>query len=122
MRKLSSFISNFVTLSEHDVPRSRLNRVGQALHRRLADSIEEGFQHACLVGDFDTAGDLVDVLERQHTRWIKKHGAERRDDHTQLMRMKDELGRRLRLQLSEMPAGQLMNGTSSHPASLSGER
>lgn len=122
MRKISSFINAFVSPSEHDIPRSRLNRVGQALHRRLADSIEESFQHACLLGDFDTAADLVDVLERQRDRWIKKNGAERRGDQPQLMRMKDELARRQHLQASESPTGQPMNGVSTHTTNLSGER
>ncbi len=90
-------------MADTAVPQNRLDRVGQAAHRRLADSIEEAFQHACLLGDLDTAADLVGVLEEQRDRWIAAHGKERRSDHPHLTRMKEELLRRRRARLADQP-------------------
>lgn len=104
LRKVSTFISAFTSLSEPRLPRDRLERIGQTHRRRLDDIIEEAFQHACVIGDLDTATELVEVVERKHARWQRAHNMDRREDTVQLKRMQEEAARRRRLKAHEAAA------------------
>ncbi len=110
MRLISAFLGNSTSLADAAVPKNRLDRIGQAAHRRLADSIEESFQHACLLGDLETAADLIGVLEEQRDRWVAAHGSERRSSHPHLARMKEELMRRRRVRLSGQSDDRYLEG------------
>jgi hypothetical protein len=91
---MSTFVSRLTSLSEPSVPHARLERVSQALRRRLDDAVEDVFNRACLNGDLDTAADLLDVLKRMHVRRQERVGQERRISDQVVLRATAELTRR----------------------------
>jgi hypothetical protein len=91
MSLFSFLVDNKFRAPEEFVPRYRLNRVAQSRHQRLADIVQQGFEHACMFGDVETAHDFIDVLENQRNRWIATNGPDRRDDRSAIARMKETL-------------------------------
>ncbi len=95
-RRWSTLVGRMAGLSQVRVPVERIERVNQALHRRLDDAVEQVFQQACLNGDLDTAKELLAVLVSMHERRKKKFGEDRRISDDTVQRARDELARRLR--------------------------
>lgn len=73
--------------------------------RRIDDILEDAFQHACINGDLETAVDLVGVLDRKLARWLAAHGTDNRNGSAQLVRMRQEIERRIADQADGTPAG-----------------
>ena len=96
--RLTSFISGMRSLPEPRKPHpTRLDAITQGNNRRrLDDILEEAFQHACLIGDLATAGEIVELLRHQNQRWVGAHGPDRRQNVVRLARMSEELARRER--------------------------
>ena len=103
MRKLSTLIDRMAGLAQPRLPAGRLERINQALRRRLDDAVEDVFNQACLKGDLDTAGQLLAVLERMHSRRQAEFGRERRINDDAIVRGREELDRRLRVRALPPP-------------------
>ena len=97
------------TLREVPIPGSRLARVNQSLKRRLDDEVEEVFHRACAANDFESAADLLVLLEKWHARRATLFGRERRISSANLQRARKEL-ERLRM----------LHGATVHEASRGG--
>jgi hypothetical protein len=91
---MATFVSRLTSLSEPSVPHTRLERVSQALRRRLDDAVEDVFNRACLNGDLDTAAELLGVLKNLHARRQARVGQERRISDQIILRATQELARR----------------------------
>ena len=89
------FIGNKTARSMHEtpIPGARLARVNQALKRRLDDDVEEVFHRACATNDLESAGDLLALLEKWHSRRSASYGRERRITGANLQRARKELER-----------------------------
>ncbi len=105
MRRISTFVGRIAGLAEPTVPHARLERVNQALRRRLDDAVEEVFTRACLTGDLDTAADLLAVLKNMHARRQQRVGRDRRLNDTIIQAATQELERRQRAQAATRGAG-----------------
>lgn len=84
MRRLTALLGGTVGV------RNRLNEV---LRRRLSDRVTDVFDRACLSGDFDTAGELLEVLEAMHIRRQAAVG-ERRIGDEGVVRAREQLAAR----------------------------
>jgi hypothetical protein len=61
-------------------PDGVMNRINGMLRRRLSDRVEALFQATRVVGDLETAEDLLTVLANVQERDRRKFGGERRSD------------------------------------------
>ncbi|MDR3535288.1 MAG: hypothetical protein P4L71_02190 [Acetobacteraceae bacterium] len=95
-RRWSTLVGRMAGLSQVRVPVERIERVNQALRRRLDDAVDQVFRQACLNGDLDTAKELLAVLVSMHDRRQEKFGSERRISDDTVRRAQEELARRLR--------------------------
>lgn len=59
-------------------PEGVMNRINSVLRRRLSDRVEALCQTTCVLGDLETADDLLGVLVRVQERGRRKFGGERR--------------------------------------------
>jgi len=82
-----------------------LERLNRTHRRRIDDILEDAFQHACINGDLETAVELVGVLDRKLARWLAAHGTDNRNGSAQLVRMRQEIERRIAAQAEGTPAG-----------------
>lgn len=76
------------------------------LKNRLSDRVDDVFQQAMITGDFDTAEDLLVIMENMHARRQAAAG-ERRIDGEAVTRAREELTARkaVRLAASRKPPG-----------------
>jgi hypothetical protein len=93
MRTFGFLGGKSMALREVPIPGSRLARVNQALKRRLDDEVEEVFHRACATSDFESAADLLVLLEKWHARRATLFGRERRISGANLQRARKELER-----------------------------
>ena len=105
---MSTIISALRSPGEQAVPQARIARVNRVHRRRIDDLIEDAFQHACMIGDLQTATELTDVLERTLTRWQRSHNNDRRNGAEQLKAMRAEIlsrqqPRKDELELTDQP-------------------
>ena len=94
MRPFGSLIDKAVKLSTPPIPDPRLARVNPPVMGRLHDGVSELFDHACITGDLEPAGDLLTLLETWHARRPYDNEEQRRMGGTHLKRMRGELERR----------------------------
>ncbi len=71
----------------------RLNRMYGALKRRLSDQIEDVLEEACMIGDLQTAEELLLVLDFMATRLPRSSGAERRVRSPRIDQLRGEVAR-----------------------------
>jgi hypothetical protein len=71
-----------------------MDRIARTQRRRLDDAVEDVFNQACLTGDLDIAGNLLDVLEKMRARRQANHGRERRLNDDAIVRARREFNRR----------------------------
>jgi hypothetical protein len=81
------------TFRAPQIPDNRLNRVNQSLKRRLDDDIEEVFNRAVAGKDAESAGDLLELMEKWHARRQQRYGRERRISGANVQRARLELDR-----------------------------
>jgi hypothetical protein len=104
MRTFGFLVNRSSALHEVRIPGARLERVNQALKRRLDDDVEEVFQRACASNDLEAAHDLLAVLEKWHARRSASYGRERRIGGAALQRARKELERLTTLKGKVVPA------------------
>ncbi len=75
------------------IPGARMERVNQALKRRLDDDIEEVFNRAIAANDIESANDLLALMEKWHARRQVRYGRERRISGMGVQRARRELDR-----------------------------
>ena len=74
-----------------------MSRINSVLRRRLSDRVEALCRTTCVLGDLETAVDLLAVLTKVQERGRRKFGGERRisDDPVSRMRSAIAASRRL---------------------------
>ena len=92
-------------LSQPKIPANRLDRVNAAFRRRLDDAVEDVFSRACLIGDLETAAELLQVLEYMHERRRKMFGRDRRISDETVVKARRELEWRRQSRPPETPRG-----------------
>jgi hypothetical protein len=75
-------------------PGALLERLNRTFRRRLSDRVEDIFNEACMLGDLETAADLLTTFEKMHERRVTQFGGERRIDDVALVKAREELARR----------------------------
>jgi hypothetical protein len=83
-----------VQLSKPPIPDPRLTRVNPPVMSRLDEGITELFDHACISGELEAAGDLLALLQRWQSRRSYADEQQRRMAGVHLKRMSGELERR----------------------------
>lgn len=68
-----------------------------ALKRRLSDKIEDVLEEACVIGDLQTAEELLQVLEFIHARQPRSSTPDRRKQVTRLLHLRNEVERQRHL-------------------------
>ena len=68
-----------------------------SLKRRLSDKIEDVLEEACVIGDLQTAEELLQVLELMHAREPGAHGPDRRRRTDRLAALRTEVVRQRQL-------------------------
>jgi hypothetical protein len=106
MRGLRFLISGSAGLADVRPPSDPMARITQAFRRRLVDEVEGAFRHACMYNDLEAAADLLDLLEKWHSRRLSRYGHDRRRDTSYLTRAREELRRRTILRKSKSPLSQ----------------
>jgi hypothetical protein len=79
--------------AEPAVPPERMSRMYVSLKRRLSDKIEDVLEEACVIGDLQTAEELLQVLEFMHARHPRAIGPERRASADRLANLRREVER-----------------------------
>lgn len=85
--------------ADHDlaIPAERMTRMYVSLKRRLTDKIEDVLEEACVIGDLQTAEELLQVLEYMHARQPVRNGHDRRAQVDRLASLRTEVGRQQQL-------------------------
>jgi hypothetical protein len=85
-----------VNAAKPAIPATCMDRINQADHRALDDSVEEAFNQACQINDLAAAHALLEVLEQLHARRQIRQGPESRIDDAVVCRARQELQLRSR--------------------------
>ncbi len=85
--------------ADHDlaIPAERMTRMYVSLKRRLTDKIEDVLEEACVIGDLQTAEELLQVLEYMHARQPVRSGPDRRAQVDRLASLRAEVARQQQL-------------------------
>lgn len=73
-----------------------------ALKRRLSDKIEDVLEEACVIGDLQTAEELLQVLDFMYARQPRRAGADRRSRTGRMEQLRNEVERQRRLRASRI--------------------
>ncbi len=68
-----------------------------SLRRRLSDQVEDVLEEACVIGDLQTAQELLQVLEYMHARSPRASGHDRRVQVGRLASLRTEVVRQQQL-------------------------
>ena len=90
-RSLGFLMRHSLGLRETAVPDSRLERVNQAVRRRLDDDLEDMIRRACAGNDLEAAAELLALLKKWRERRALRYGHDRRGDRAELRRIRQEL-------------------------------
>ncbi len=82
---------------DRPIPAERMSRMYVTLKRRLSDKIEDVLEEACVIGDLQTAEELLQVLEYMHVRQPRRMGSDRRAQADRLASLRTEVGRQQQL-------------------------
>ena len=82
---------------DRPIPAERMSRMYVALKRRLSDKIEDVLEEACVIGDLQTAEELLQVLEYMHVRQPRRMASDRRAQADRLASLRTEVGRQQQL-------------------------
>ncbi|MDE2581783.1 MAG: hypothetical protein KGL52_09125 [Rhodospirillales bacterium] len=73
-----------------------------SLKRRLSDKIEDVLEEACVIGDLQTAEELLQVLEFMDARHPRNDGPDRRARATRIMQLRKEVERQQQLRAARL--------------------
>ncbi|HVB67112.1 MAG TPA: hypothetical protein VNE67_04545 [Acetobacteraceae bacterium] len=79
------------------IPAERMTRMYVSLKRRLTDKIENVLEEACVIGDLQTAEELLQVLEYMQVRQPLRNGPDRRAQADRLASLRAEVHRQQHL-------------------------
>ena len=85
------------TGSDVAIPAERMTRIYVSLKRRLSDQVEDVLEEACVIGDLQTAQELLQVLEYMHARQPRSIGHDRRVQVDRLASLRTEVVRQQQL-------------------------
>jgi len=94
MRRFGVLVGGRRLQEQLHIPDSRLVRTQPPLLVLLDERMREVFQHACLIGDLEAAGEVLALLCVWHARRTYENEQARLDDSRQVSRMRCELDRR----------------------------
>ncbi|MGH7043889.1 MAG: hypothetical protein ACREFY_17425 [Acetobacteraceae bacterium] len=80
-----------------NVPPERMTRMYVSLKRRLSDKVEDVLEEACVIGDLQTAEELLQVLEFMQVREPHMPGPDRRAQTPRLSGLRKEVERQRQL-------------------------
>jgi hypothetical protein len=93
MRSLSFQVNRLANLRAARSYEDSTTAAAISPRRRLDDQVEEVFIRACASRDVDAARDLLNLLEKWHTRRLSRYGRERRINGASLERLRKEFDR-----------------------------
>jgi hypothetical protein len=79
-----------------------MTRMYVALKRRLSDKIEDVLEEACVIGDLQTAEELLQVLDFMYARQPRRGGPDRRSRTGRMEQLRNEVERQRRLRANRV--------------------